>query len=274
MTNSLPHLPARAPWRVSSVAFAAGDYAHPASGLVQLRLVRKGSSYAGLDLGVGMKRAFTRPGDLLLTLPDHPTAFHIEEGRELIVLQIQRAVALDYLREAGGADLAALSPLIRRPLRDPLIAELLRRLEARDFATPESGAWAVGAVMASLFHAARKASQPAQKDILSLRGLNALLLKVEQKLGEPWTVAAMARETGLPPRAFAAAFRQAKGLPAHQYLMRARVDRAVLLLQTTPLPLADVAVQAGFAHQAHMTRVVSRLKGDTPSRLRQKPGLT
>ena len=58
--------------------FAAGDYRHAPAGVVQLRVIRGGSSYAEIDLGSGLRRVFTRPGDLLLSLPGRATRFKIE----------------------------------------------------------------------------------------------------------------------------------------------------------------------------------------------------
>lgn len=51
-------------------------------------------------------------------------------------------------------------------------------------------------------------------------------------------------------------------------MIRLRVERAVELLRTTDVSLAEVAVRAGFAHQAHLTRVLGRLKGRTPREIR------
>ncbi|AZO32205.1 helix-turn-helix domain-containing protein [Mesorhizobium sp.] len=36
------------------------------------------------------------------------------------------------------------------------------------------------------------------------------------------------------------------------------------------LPLAEIAQRTGFTHQAHMNRVVTRLKGLSPGRLRSR----
>ena len=71
-------------------------------------------------------------------------------------------------------------------------------------------------------------------------------------------------------RAFTAAFRGATGLPVHQFILRRRVDRAVELLEEGDLPLAEVASLSGFTHQAHMNRVVIKLKGLSPGRLRSR----
>ena len=95
-----------------------------------------------------------------------------------------------------------------------------------------------------------------------------MLDAVEARLAEPLPVDELAALAGLPRRPFAAEFKRAVGMPVHQYVLRRRVDRAVALLTGTDRPIADVAAEAGFAHQAHLTRVLRRMTGSTPGRYR------
>src|SRR5450631_4132054 len=98
MSSSYPDLPKGALWSVTRVFYSANAYEHPPAGLLQLRVVRRGSSYADIDLGHGSRRVFTRPGDVLLSLPDRSTAFRIAGGRELTLLQIKPKLAELLLR--------------------------------------------------------------------------------------------------------------------------------------------------------------------------------
>jgi AraC family transcriptional regulator len=255
---------------VARVFFPAGTYRHPPTGLVQLRVVRRGSSYADIDLGLGLgaRRVFTRPGDLLLSLPNRPTMFRIDEGRELTLLQVRPALATDLLLRCGGYALDDLTPLLWRPMREPLVAEILRRLEDNQPETDEAGRWAVGLVFAHLLGAARRIAATTTPPVLRSDALSLLLERIEATLTEAWPVERMAEEVRLPRRVFAAGFKDAKGMTAHQYLLRMRADHAEMLLHTTDLPFADVAVHSGFANQAHMTRVLNRLKRRTPGQIR------
>jgi len=62
-------------------------------------------------------------------------------------------------------------------------------------------------------------------------------------------------------------FRKATGLPPHAYLRQLRVERARELLFRR-MPLAEVALAAGFADQAHFTRTFKQITGTTPGRYR------
>jgi AraC family transcriptional regulator len=95
-----------------------------------------------------------------------------------------------------------------------------------------------------------------------------VLTEINAELEGGVSVDHLAEIAGMPRRAFTAAFREAAGLPVHQFILRRRVERAVELLENGDLPLAEIAQRSGFAHQAHMNRVVTRLKGLSPGRLR------
>jgi hypothetical protein len=75
------------------MVFPAGDYRHPPTGTIQLRVIRGGSSHAEIDLGSGLRRVFTRLGDLLLSLPDRATRFKIAEQRELTLITVEPSLA-------------------------------------------------------------------------------------------------------------------------------------------------------------------------------------
>ncbi len=266
MTVGFPVSPGESAWNVARVFYPAGTYRHPPNGLVQLRVVRRGSSYADIDLGLGTRRVFTRPGDLMLSLPQLPTRFDIVDGRELSLLQVSPDHAARVV-EACGRTLDDLTPLLRRPMRDPMIAEVVRRLEGST-EPAIAGEWALGVVFSNLLRLAQRLGDVTKPPPLSGQAVEALLARVRTSLTRPWTVDEMAREVGLPRRTFAAAFKEATGTPVHQYLLRLRAEQAVTLLLTTDLPIAEVAHQAGFAHQSHLTRVLTRLKQRTPRQIR------
>lgn len=79
----------------------------------------------------------------------------------------------------------------------------------------------------------------------------------------------IARECGLSPSHFARAFAISVGQPPHQWLLDQRVDMARQLLSESDLPLADIAIQCGFADQSHFTRVFSARAGLSPGRWRR-----
>jgi AraC family transcriptional regulator len=264
----LPELPDEAEFSASRVHFPAGRYEHAPTGLLQLRVVRQGSSRARIDLGRGAREVFTRPGDLLLSLPDRPTTFEIREGRELTIVQVRRAAA-DRILADLGVELAALAVLADRPFREPLVAELGRRLEALDPTSAAMRDWLLRLILGLLLDCARSRQFRVSRGVLTARKLESVLAVIDQRLASDISVDDLAAAAELPARDFSAAFRDATGLPVYQFVLRRRADRAVQLLTTTTEGLSEIAQAVGFSHQAHMSRVLKRLRGRTPGQFRK-----
>lgn len=83
------------------------------------------------------------------------------------------------------------------------------------------------------------------------------------------SVGALAQTLGRHPVAFARAFRSAYGRSPARYRHDWRVAGAIDRVVRSMAPLADVAAEAGFADQAHMTRAVRHASGWSPGALRR-----
>jgi len=73
----------------------------------------------------------------------------------------------------------------------------------------------------------------------------------------------IAGEVGLSPYHLSRVFKQQTGLPPHKYLIQVRVHRAKDLLNAG-MPIADVALEVGFADQSHLTKWFKRVVGVPP----------
>jgi AraC family transcriptional regulator len=76
----------------------------------------------------------------------------------------------------------------------------------------------------------------------------------------------------LGPAQLTRLFRQATGLSPYRYVIARRLRAAVRLLRTTDLPIAIVALEAGFGDQAHLTRAMRARLGCTPGSVRGREG--
>ncbi len=85
-------------------------------------------------------------------------------------------------------------------------------------------------------------------------------------------LAELARDTGVHPVYFSRAFRRRYGCSPGEYLRRRRLERAIGLLRTRRVPLAQVAVESGHADQPHFTRAFARRFGISPGRFRSLLG--
>jgi AraC-like DNA-binding protein len=84
-------------------------------------------------------------------------------------------------------------------------------------------------------------------------------------LREPCSLGTLARLAGLRRRRFVEAFRLRFGLPPHRYQTQLRIDTARRLL-ASGAPIGEVALDLGFADQAHFARHFKAILGVTPAR--------
>ena len=83
-------------------------------------------------------------------------------------------------------------------------------------------------------------------------------------------IADLATELGVHPVHLARVFRQAWGCSPGDLLRWRRVERAIGLLRRPDLPMAEVALAAGFADQSHMNRAFQAQCGLTPLGYRRR----
>ena len=79
----------------------------------------------------------------------------------------------------------------------------------------------------------------------------------------------IARDLGVSPEHASRALARSHGMSPRALRREARWRRALRLLEGE-LPLAEVAVAAGFSDQSHLCRVTLMNTGSTPGRLRQR----
>jgi transcriptional regulator GlxA family with amidase domain len=73
-----------------------------------------------------------------------------------------------------------------------------------------------------------------------------LLVWMERNLSRSLSLSAIARHARMSTRTLSRRFREQMGISPAQWVAKARVRRAQLLLETTPLPVEQVAAESGF----------------------------
>ena len=84
------------------------------------------------------------------------------------------------------------------------------------------------------------------------------------------SVAALAGRAHMSERHFARAFKDETGMTPATYVERLRVERARLLLETTPAPVASVAARCGFGTVETLRRAFARRVGVSPAAYRER----
>jgi len=98
------------------------------------------------------------------------------------------------------------------------------------------------------------------------------LRRVEERLSDagspPVRLADLAREAGVHAAHVAREFRARSGRSLGGFLLERRLEWAARELAGSDRPLAEIAVEAGFADQSHFTRRFREYAGVTPRRFR------
>jgi AraC family transcriptional regulator len=90
-------------------------------------------------------------------------------------------------------------------------------------------------------------------------------------LDGPMTLRTLAQLAGQSPFHFAKSFRITTAVPPYTFVTARRMDRAMTLLRTTPLPVRDVAVRVGYVSLSHFLRNFRSAWGQNPHDFRGDP---
>ena len=91
---------------------------------------------------------------------------------------------------------------------------------------------------------------------------------IDADLSYAWSIAELARRSGLSRRSFNLEFRKAYGESAIDYLRNKRLDTARDILLHQRLSVTEAAYQVGYAHAANFATAFRRRFGYSPSRFR------
>lgn len=161
--------------------------------------------------------------------------------------------------DAAAFDDDALERLQRAPFLD-LPPDLQRLLAALDPAQPGAGAEACAALALRQLCAQRRA----------WARLQALCRRIEDTPGQPWPVERMAETAHLSVSRLHALFREALGRTPQDWLSARRLDWVRRQLAHGERPIAQLALDSGYADQSALTRALRRETGYTPAAYRRR----
>lgn len=173
---------------------------------------------------------------------------------------------LEEAREEGGFGIAPDQPLLdaQRPALRPWIDALELALQRDDPFAEEASIGLARLILGSLACEGGR-----RTPTLRPRDLARIHQHVQEHLGAPLRVAALAALVALPTTRFALAFQESTGRSPHRYVLEQRVERAAQLLRHSRQDLAEIAVDCGFSSQQHLTTTMRQLLGVTPGQLRR-----
>ncbi|MCD9024990.1 AraC family transcriptional regulator [Cohnella silvisoli] len=97
-----------------------------------------------------------------------------------------------------------------------------------------------------------------------LEKMRKVIHAMEERYAHPWTLEQLAALVFLSPSRFSDIFRRVVGTAPLVYLIQIRLERAVLLLETTNMKITDVALECGFRTLSNFNRLFKQYIGVTP----------
>lgn len=107
---------------------------------------------------------------------------------------------------------------------------------------------------------------------LSGRRLKQVLAFIEDQIAEDLSLEQIAAVADMSASHVKTLFKNAMGVPVHQYVIQRRLERAKSLLMQDGMSMADIAAASGFAHQSHLARHMRRVLGIAPKAMKRLLG--
>jgi AraC family transcriptional regulator len=153
-------------------------------------------------------------------------------------------------------------------LRDEGAAGVAHRISNELHFWDDVSPLAVDGLALELLARAARAAEPSRRAVGPPRWLRQAQEYLHARFHEQVEVAEIAAAVGVHPVHLSRIFRRYLGVSVGDYVRRLRIEWAANELTTGELPLADVAIGAGFVDQSHFTRAFKRHTGVTPGRFR------
>jgi AraC family transcriptional regulator len=230
---------------------------------VHIHCNRGGQSHSGVAVH----------GDIDIVPAGTPSRWEVKQLDTALMIGVHAGLICS-VAEERGLDLRQVSILNRFQIRDPQIEHIgwalkaemesglqTRRLYADSLATALAVRLLEGHSSASRLTDGR-ASMSGHK-------LRLVLSYIEDNLVQDLSLQELAAIAGIGLSQFKKVFREAVGRPVHRYVIERRVERAKMLLRDSRLPIAQIALDTGFAHQSHLARHMRQVIGLSPKAVRE-----
>lgn len=217
----------------------------------------------------GWSETSSLPGCATIVPSGQPTGWLVDGELDVVTLSVastdlQRAPALDQFRR------------MRFAFSDPLGVALTRQVLGELYApqTKDRDVYVGALVDALKAHMMRGPVNASSAEIpttaFSSYRIHAIMNAILDRPEASHNLEELAAQAGITPTHFCRVFKKATGVSPHQYVMRARLDRAQQMLEQSDTSMATIADALGFTSQSHFTRAFRQFAGETPSDFRRR----
>jgi AraC-like DNA-binding protein len=105
--------------------------------------------------------------------------------------------------------------------------------------------------------------------LIVLQKLKESLRYIEENLENKISIETLSELAGLSAHRFGTLFKEVMGDSPHQYILRRRIDKAMMLLSRSDAAIMQIAEQLGFHDQPHFTKLFKAIVGVSPTYYRK-----
>jgi AraC family transcriptional regulator len=251
----------------------AGDMSDPAvPDLVLYQDLHGGSRVSG-DMGGGRFDVRSEKGSFFLSAPRFANTVIVDAAHELRSLSFPLARWQSVLDEAADGRFSIdYQKLCMGAFASPTIRSAVRNLWVlcdEEGAPSRLLAQAAGCeILAELCRLGGAPFGPVTGGLAPWAEKRCLEL-LRARLSEDISLDELAAEARLSPFHFARMFKQSVGVPPRVYLTRLRMEKACELLETTDLPVTEIAQEVGYSSNQVLERVFTKHRHMSPSDYRR-----
>lgn len=212
------------------------------------------------------KRYLQSRGDIIVVPAGCPAVWEDDGGTSIVSVDIKPAL-VHLVAEDLAIDVGIFSLDAHMQLRDARIEHILWALTAElqsSDAADDLYADSLGIALTAQLLKRCTINPVSQSSKISKRQVQRAIDYIRENLDGNLSLLQIARAAGVGVSHLKTQFKECTGLAVHQFVVQRRVEMALGLLQIGGLSIAEVAAQAGFSDQSHLSRCMRRVLGVSP----------
>ncbi len=237
---------------------------------------------------INNNRLLAKTGDVFFILPNYAHGYMGNHDFEVFNIAIHSRFMAKYLTDMqvlpAFSTLFQVEPLLRASSPSPLhlslneqqlnsIRFLLSEISQHSYSDTHSEALTCNSLTIALicqlcnFYKDNVGSTDVHNN--TDPGLFNALTLIHERYQESISIDTLAQIANLSRSAFIRKFQQICGMPPHKYLTKLRIETATHYLESTELPLLEIAEISGFYDIAHFSRIFKAETGISPTKYRK-----
>ncbi|MHB2265462.1 helix-turn-helix domain-containing protein [Aliihoeflea sp. PC F10.4] len=218
------------------------------------------------------KREELAPGGFSIVPGGMSFEVGIDTQSETLLLYLNRSTMISLSSELGDGDTDAVELLPQLGVVDPFVEYAARSLfKVSQGLSPVETLYAeqvTNALAAYLIVNHSRLNRSNMRGVRPARLEAGLLRRVHEyinaNVASPILLEQIAKQVGMSTVRFYRAFKLETGQTPYQYVLKLRIEYARRMIDELDKPLAQIAVESGFANQTHFTRIFKKIVGVSP----------